>query len=90
MSMKDLISFYDLTFTNNEIQSKLIDKDKEEFIQKSISIALASGLSFTEEEMLTTMNGLKAYESENQIDFGDEWINKIMSLGWTPKGYSRV
>ncbi len=89
MSIEDVVNFYDFTFTSDEVKNMLIKSSPSDFARDATAIAKKNGFDFTEDEMIETMKGLLGCNSNEPVDFGDEWINKIMSVGWVPKGYSR-
>ena len=90
MSIKQVKEFYDFTFQNEEVQRELIKtKTLDEFVTCAIKLGQESGYSFSYEEFMSTMNKLGETSIFDDVAFENEWIKKIMQIGWVPKGYTR-
>ena len=88
MSTENIKDFYNFTFENESVKEKLIAaNDLDDFIRLAVTIGEEYGFSFTMDEMISTMDGMVSGGTFEDID--DEWIRKIMKIGWVPLGYTR-
>ena len=91
MSINAVKNFYKFTFQNEDVQKYLMKtSNTKEFSTLCVQVAEQFGYIFSKEEMDFTITPLKDSNASENIDFGSPWINKIMEIGWTPLGYSRL
>ena len=90
MSIDAIKEFYNYTFEDKSIQRALIDtKTTDEFVDRAIELAANYGYSFTKNEFVKTMDGFGINTSFSEVHFDNEWIKKVMQVGWVPLGYTR-
>jgi hypothetical protein len=87
----EIVRFYDATFADSALQETLLSaRDLEEFKTVILAEAKKRGFSFSRALLDETFDGFGVRDTFSGVDFGSRWISKIMSLGWVPKGYTRV
>ena len=90
MSLAQIQEFYNFTFRNERVQEELIETSTiDEFVSSAIKLGRENGFSFTREEFISTMSGLGQTSIFDSNDFDNDWIRKVMQMGWVPLGYSR-
>ncbi len=83
----DLQKFYQNLLKNNEQRAKLINcATIEDFSRSIMELAKEQGYVFSRQELDETFS---PFGGGCDIVMGDQWIQKIMEMGWSPLGYSR-
>ena len=90
MSITQIQEFYNFTFQNVDVQHELMKTSTlEEFVSCAIRLGQKYGYRFSYEEFMSTMNDLGQTSIFNDVDFDNDWIKKLMRVGWVPMGYTR-
>lgn len=90
MSVMQVKEFYDFTFQDESIQRQLIETTTiDEFVAMAVKLGKENGYIFSKEDLTSTLSGFDQTKIFDDVNFGNEWIKKIMQIGWVPAGYTR-
>ncbi|MBL4759494.1 MAG: Nif11-like leader peptide family natural product precursor [Mariprofundaceae bacterium] len=90
MSLEAIKEFYQFTFSDLSIQSQLTNTEgTENFVDMAVKLGRKYRYDFSKDEMYSTMSGLGETDAFNGVCFDNDWVKKIMEVGWVPMGYSR-